>query len=143
MLIINKRLDADETRWIEPIKGLKLKVGSVESHDYKSRQAIVRRHIDRLDAALNVGTKEFDLSTIGDVDSLDDLLLDTCSKYLLLDWRGVGEVVDGKEVAIEYSPESGLVLLKQKPELYWSILKAGSDIAQGIKEKKDDAVGKL
>ncbi|WP_241595997.1 hypothetical protein [Rosenbergiella epipactidis] len=142
MLIISRRLDADETRWIEPIKGLKLKVGSVESHDYKSRQAIVRRHIDRLDAALNVGTKEFDLSTIGDVDSLDDLLLDTCSKYLLLDWQGVGEIVDGKEVAIEYTPESGLALLKQKPELYWSILRTGSDIAQGIKEKKDDAVGK-
>ncbi|WP_241647294.1 hypothetical protein [Rosenbergiella metrosideri] len=142
MLIINKRLDADETRWIEPIKGLKLKVGSVESHDYKSRQAIVRRHIDRLDAALNVGTKEFNLSAIGDVDSLDDLLLDTCSKYLLLDWQGVGEIVGGKEVAIEYSPESGLALLKQKPELYWSILKTGSDIALGIKEKKEEAMGK-
>ncbi|WP_277755659.1 hypothetical protein [Rosenbergiella metrosideri] len=50
--------------------------------------------------------------------------------------------MDGKEVAIEYTPESGLALLKQKPELYWSILRTGSDIAQGIKEKKDDAVGK-
>lgn len=142
MLIINKRLDADETRWIEPEKGLKLKVGSIESHGFKSTNSIVRRHISALDASLKIGTKEFDLSTIGDVDSLDELLLETCAKHLLLDWQGVGELVGGKEIAIEYTPENGLALLKQKPELYWAILKTGSDIAQGIKEQQEEAVGK-
>ncbi|WP_241646877.1 hypothetical protein [Rosenbergiella metrosideri] len=142
MLIINKRLDADETRWIEPVKGLKLKVGSVESHGFKSTNSIVRRHISALDASFNVGTKDFDLSTIGDVDSLDDLLLETCAKHLLIDWQGVGELVDGKEVAIDYTPEHGLALLKQKPDLYWAILKTGSDIAQGIKEQQEESVGK-
>lgn len=142
MLIINKRLDADETRWIEPEKGLKLKVGSVENHAYKSRQSLVRRHIDRLDASLKVGTNDFDLSAIGDVDSLDDLLLETCSQFLLLDWQGVGELVDGKEVAIAYTPEYGLALLKQKPQLYWAIVQTGSEIAHGIEEQKKEVLGK-
>ncbi|WP_241640037.1 hypothetical protein [Rosenbergiella epipactidis] len=144
MLIINKRLDADETRWIDvkSVAGLKLKVGSIDSHGFKSRQAIVRRHIDRLDASFNVGTEQFDLDKVGNIDSLDDLLLEPCVKYLLLDWQGVGEIVDGKEVAIQYTPEHGLDLLRQKPELYWEILKTGSDIAQGVKEQQEEAVGK-
>jgi len=142
MLIINKRLDADGTRWIEPTKGLRLKVSSLASHGFKSRNALVRRHIDKLDAAFKVGTTDFDLSSVGEIDSLDDLLLETCATYLLIDWEGVGELVDGKEVAIEYSKEGGLALLRQSPEYYWAILSAASDIAAGKEEEKKELVGK-
>ena len=142
MLIINKHLDADGTRWIEPVTGLKLKVGSVSSHGFKSRSALVRRHIDKLDNLFKAGTTDFSLNSVGDIDSMDDLLLETCAGHLLLDWEGVGEVVDGKEQAITYTPEVGLIFLQQNPEFYWFILKAGSDIAAGKEEQKQDAVGK-
>lgn len=142
MLIINKHLDADGTRWIEPVPGLKLKVGSTSNHGFKSRTALVRRHIDKLDNSFKVGTTDFSLDAIGDIDSMDDLLLETCSRHLLLDWEGVGEVVDGKEQAIPYTPEAGMVLLQQNPQFYWAIIQAGADIAAGKEEQKQEAVGK-
>ncbi len=142
MLIINKHLDADGTRWIEPVEGLKLKVGSVSSHGFKSRSALVRRHIDKLDSLFKAGTTDFSLKSVGDIDSMDDLLLETCSRHLLLDWEGVGEVVDGKERTIPYTPEAGLTFLQQNPQFYWAILQAGADIAAGKEEQKQDAVGK-
>ena len=142
MLIINKHLDADGTRWIEPVAGLKLKVGSIDAPGFKSRNALVRRHIEKLDNTFRVGTTDFNLAEVGDIDSLDDLLLETCAKYLLLGWEGVGELVDGKEQEISYTPEAGLSFLKQNPQFYWSVLKAGSDIAAGKEEQRQEAVGK-
>ena len=142
MLIINKHLDADGTRWIEPVPGLKLKVGSTSNHGFKSRTALVRRHIDKLDSLFKAGTTDFSLKSVGDIDSMDDLLLETVSRHLLLDWEGVGEVVDGKEQAIPYTPEAGLTFLQQNPQFYWAILQAGADIASGKEEQKQDAVGK-
>lgn len=41
------------------------------------------------------------------MDSVDDLLIDNAARYLLKDWKGVGELVDGVEVALEYTPERG------------------------------------
>ncbi|MBS0855989.1 MULTISPECIES: hypothetical protein [unclassified Tatumella] len=142
MLIINKHLDADGTRWIEPVAGLKLKVGSTSNHGFKSRTALVRRHIDKLDSLFKAGTTDFSLDAVGDIDSMDDLLLETCSRHLLLDWDGVGEVVNGKEQAIPYTPEAGLAFLQQNPEFYWTIIQTGAEIAAGKEERKQDAVGK-
>ncbi|STG54472.1 Rac prophage; protein [Escherichia coli] len=51
--------------------------------------------------------------------------------YLLKDWKGVGELVNGVEVALEYTAERGIALLKQNPELYWQILAEAASIAQG------------
>ena len=95
MIIIAPRIDLNSERWIEPVEGLRLKVGSVDNHHYRSRNALVRRHIEKLDATYKVGTKDFDLSSVGDIDSVDDLLIENCAHYLLKDWEGVGESVDG------------------------------------------------
>jgi len=142
MIIIAPRIDLNSERWIEPVEGLRLKVGSVDNHQYRSRNALVRRHIEKLDVTYKVGTEDFDLSSVGDIDSVDDLLIENCAHYLLKDWEGVGESVDGKEVAIDYTPEKGVALLKQRPELYWQILGTAAEIAEGKAEQTKETVKK-
>ena len=139
MLILNPRIDLNGERWIEPIEGLRLKVASADNHQYRSRNALVRRHIDKMDSSLKVGTSDFSLADVGEVDSVDDLLIENCARYLLKDWEGVGEVVDGKEQAIEYTADKGVALIKQHPELYFQILAAASEIAEGkVEQVKED-----
>lgn len=142
MLILNPRIDLNGERWIEPFEGLRLKVASADNHQYRSRNALVRRHIDKMDSSLKVGTSDFSLADIGDVDSVDDLLIENCARYLLKDWEGVGEVVDGKEQAIEYTADKGVALIKQHPELYFLILAAASEIAEGKAEQVKETVKK-
>jgi hypothetical protein len=50
---------------------------------------------------------------VGEIDSVDDFLIDNVARFLLKDWEGVGQLVDGGEVAIDYTPEIGIVMLKQ------------------------------
>lgn len=142
MLILNPRIDLNGERWIEPIEGLRLKVASADNHQYRSRNALVRRHIDKMDSSLKVGTSDFSLADVGEVDSVDDLLIENCARYLLKDWEGVGEVVDGKEQAIAYTADKGVALIKQHPELYFQILAAASEIAEGKVEQVKETVKK-
>lgn len=142
MLIISPRIDLDSERWFSPMDGLRLLVTSSENPQYRSRNALVRRHIDKMDASYSVGTKDFDLASVGDIDSVDDLLIDNVAKYLLKGWEGVGELVDGAEVAIDYTPERGAVMLKQHPELYWQILAEAASIAQGKEQQTQETVKK-
>ncbi|GAB0725941.1 hypothetical protein NB16F79_39920 [Escherichia coli] len=134
MFILNQKIIIGGERWFTPMKdlkpvdGLKLLVASSDNDQYRSRNALIRRHIEKMDASLHVGTKEFDISKVSEVDSVDDLLIDNAARYLLKDWKGVGELVNGVEVALEYTAERGIALLKQNPELYWQILaEAGYD----------------
>lgn len=142
MLIIPSKLDLNNERWFSPMDGLRLLVASSESPQYRSRNALIRRHIDKMDASYNVGTADFDMEKVSEIDSVDDLLIDNCARYLLKGWEGVGEVVDGKEVAIDYTPERGAVMLKQHPELYWQILAEAASIAQGKEQQKNETVKK-
>lgn len=136
MFILNQKIIIGGERWFTPMKdlkpvdGLKLLVASSDNDQYRSRNALIRRHIEKMDASLHVGTKEFDIAKVDEVDSVDDLLIDNAARYLLKDWKGVGELVDGVEVALEYTPERGATLLKQNPELYWQILAEAARIAQ-------------
>lgn len=142
MLIISPRIDLDGERWFSPIEGMRLLVCSSENPQYRSRNALVRRHIDKMDASFQVGTTEFDLASVGDIDSIDDLLIENASRYLLKGWEGVGEIVDGVEVPIEYSPEGGACLLKQHPELYWKVILEAASIAQGKELQTQETVKK-
>ncbi|EKT54595.1 hypothetical protein [Providencia rettgeri] len=136
MLIINKESKLEVTKWIEPQEGVKLLVGSIENEQYRSTSATIYRHIDRLDDKLNVGTPEFDLTKIDTTQTPDDLLMATVARYLLKDWLGVGEQdINGNQIAIEYSPERGAILLKQNPEFYWKILNAAIELG---KEETDN-----
>lgn len=142
MLIISPRIDLNGERWFSPMEGLRLLVASSETPQFRSRNALVRRHIEKLDASYHVGTTEFDLASVGDIDSVDDLLIDNCARFLLKGWEGVGEVVDGAEVPIDYTPERGSALLKQHPELYWKILAEAASIAHGKEQQKQETVKK-
>lgn len=142
MLIITPKIDLNSERWFSPVDGLRLLVTSSENPQYRSRNALVRRHIDKLDASYQVGTPNFDIEKVGDIDSVDDLLIDNCAQYLLKGWEGVGELVDGKESAIEYTAEHGAALLKQHPEIYWQVLTEAAAIAQGKEQQKQETVKK-
>lgn len=139
MLIVTPKIDLNGERWFSPYKKpedserqfsseevslfkLRLLVASSENPQYRSRNALVRRHIDKMDAGYKVGTKEFNLASVGDIDSVDDLLIDNVARFLLKGWEGVGQLVDGSEVALDYTPELGIAMLKQYPDLYWLIL---------------------
>lgn len=146
MFILNQKIIIGGERWftpmkdLKPIDGLKLLVASSDNDQYRSRNALIRRHIEKMDASLHVGTKEFDISKVSEVDSVDDLLIDNAARYLLKDWKGVGELVNGAEVALEYTPERGIALLKQNPELYWQILAEAASIACGKEQQKQDTI---
>ncbi|KEY43386.1 hypothetical protein ABEG75_11555 [Pantoea agglomerans] len=144
MLILKTpKLDVNSERWITPMEGLKLKVGSISNPAFRSHNAIVRRHIDKLDARFKVGTPDFNPAEIDVTEISDDLLIDSVAKHLLIDWEGVGEANDGgNEKAVEYSAEKGKALLLQHPELYWAVLGTASDIAAGKEEQKNETVGK-
>lgn len=148
MIILNPRIDVGGERWftplkdLKPIEGLKLLVSSIDNDQYRSRNALIRRHIEKMDASYQVGTSEFSLSAVGEIDSADDLLIDNCARYLLKDWKGVGELVDGEEVPIEYIPERGAALMKQEPAIYWQILAEAASIAQGKEQQKQETVKK-
>lgn len=159
MIILTPRIDVGGERWFFPYKRdekrkkpyteeeeakfrLRLLVASSETPQFRSRNALVRRHIDKLDASYQVGTDKFDLASVGDIDSVDDLLIDNCARHLLKGWEGVGELVDGNEVPIDYTPESGIALLKQNPELYWMVLAEAASIAQGKEQQKQETVKK-
>lgn len=143
MIILNKEVQLEAAKWIEPITGLKLLVGSIENNDYRTTSATIYRHIDRLDNKMNVGTPEFDLTKIDVTQTPDDLLMATTARYLLKDWEGVGELnQSGEQVAIEYTPERGAMLLKQNPELYWKILNAAIELGKDESEQVAETVKK-
>lgn len=144
MLILKTpKFDANSECWIEPMEGLKLKVGSISNPAFRSHNAMVRRHIDKLDARFKVGTTEFNPAEVDVSDVSDDLLIDSVAQHLLVDWEGVGEADgNGAEKAIDYSPEKGKALLLQHPELYWAVLSTASDIAAGKEEQTKETVGK-
>lgn len=143
MFILNQKIIIGGERWFTPMKdlkpvdGLKLLVASSDNDQYRSRNALIRRHIEKMDASLHVGTKEFDISKVSEVDSVDDLLIDNAARYLLKDWKGVGELVNGVEVALEYTAERGIALLKQNPELYWQILQKQPASPSKEQQKQD------
>ncbi|STT78390.1 ydaY [Klebsiella pneumoniae] len=117
-------------------------MASSENPQYRSRNALVRRHIDKMDAGYKVGTKEFNLASVGDIDSVDDLLIDNVARFLLKGWEGVGQLVDGSEVALDYTPELGIAMLKQYPDLYWLILARPQALLRGKEQQTQETVKK-
>ena len=68
------------------------------------------------------------------------LLIDNAARFLLKGWEGVGKLVDGIEVALDYTPELGAAMLKQHPALYWLILAEAANIAQGKEQQTQETV---
>ena len=159
MLIISSQIDLNGERWFYPYKKpagskkkftpedealfkLRLLVASSENPQYRSRNALVRRNIHKWAASYQVGRYVFDLACVGVIDSVDDLLIDNAARFLLKGWEGVGQLVDGSEVALDYTPELGIAMLKQYPDLYWRILAEAASIAQGKEQQTQETVKK-
>ncbi|MEY0725905.1 hypothetical protein AB7254_01335 [Providencia rettgeri] len=143
MFILNDKSVCELVKWIEPIKGLRLLIGSINNDDYRSVNSTIHRHIDRLDTKMKVGTPEFDPAEIEITKAPDEMLTSTAARYLIRDWEGVGELnAKGKEVAIEYTPERGTMLLNQKPEIYWQVLHAAAFVGREEEEQVADTVKK-
>ena len=81
MLIVTPKIDLNGERWFFPYKKpedserqfsaeeeslfkLRLLVASSENPQYRSRNALVRRHIDKMDAGYKVGTTDFNLASV-------------------------------------------------------------------------------
>lgn len=163
ILIKAPRADIGSERWFHPYKrpakkegeqavaatpeqealySLAFLVRSGANNQFRSRNAVIRRHIEKMDNAANVGTKDFSLESMPDIDNVDDLLIENLARYILIDWKGVGELVEGKEVPVDYTPEKGVQMLKQNAVLYWSILGEANDIAEGKEQQKEETIAK-
>ncbi|WP_272667593.1 MULTISPECIES: hypothetical protein [unclassified Providencia] len=144
MLILNENSKVEMTEWIEPQEGVKLLVGSIENEHYRTTSATIFRHVDKLDSKMNVGTPDFDIDKIDITQTPDDLVMAAVARYLVKDWKGIGELNEkGEEVAIEYTPERGEILLKQKPEFYWKILNAAIELGKEESEQTVKTIKKL
>lgn len=158
MLIISSQIDLNGERWFFPYKSQQ----EVKRNSRRKTRRYLNSvcwwpvarihntaHAMRWCGAIStkwtratVGTDAFDLASVGEIDSVDDLLIDNCARFLLKDWEGVGELVDGTETAVAYTPERGVALLKQNPSLYWLILAEAANIAQGKEQQTQETVKK-
>lgn len=145
MFTIKNRVAIGGERWFEPkgYNGLRLKISSLDNPQYRSVNAIIRRHLQKTDEVAGVGTKAFKIGGIQDgIDNLDDLLIENAANNLIVDWEGVGEVVDGKEVELKYTKQKAAELLKQNPMLFWAVLGEAEEIANGQEQQAKETVAK-
>lgn len=129
-------LDINGTRWVEFAPGAEILVGSIASPIYKSHQALINRHLALINQQARVGTTEFSLSNIPDVEleTDDDLFIELAAKHLIKDWRGV-DVEERPGESAPYSPELCAQLIKQMNSVYFLALRTGTDIARRVEEQ--------
>ncbi|MGH8330928.1 MAG: hypothetical protein ACRER3_05790 [Pseudomonas fluorescens] len=136
-------LDVVSTRWIEPAPGLRLQIGSSARPGYTSDFRQIQRHLEFASRQMGVGTEEFDIlkkSTL-EIPDPDILFVELACKHLILDWEGVAEAEDPNTPA-PYTPERGVVLVEQMPEIYFLVLKTANDIALRQEEQITETVEK-
>lgn len=136
-------LDALSTRWIEPVPGLRLQVGSSARSGYTSDFRQIQRHLEFASRQMGVGTEDFDIlkKSALEIPDPDILFVELACKHLVVDWEGVAEAEDPKTPA-PYTPERGVVLIEQMPEVYFLVLQAANAIALRQKEQVADTVEK-
>lgn len=129
-------LDLNGQRWVEFAPGAEILVGSIANPLYKSHQALINRHLALINQQARVGTAEFSLSDIPDVEleTDDDLFIELAAKHLIKDWRGV-DVEENPGEPAPYSPDLCIQLIKQMNSVYFLALRTATDIARRIEEK--------
>ena len=132
-------LDVISTRWIEPVPGLRLQVGSSARPGYTSDFRQIQRHLETAARQMGVGTENFDIlkQASFDIPDPDILFVELACKHLILAWEGVAEAED-PETPAPYTPERGVLLIEQLPEVYFLILQAANAIA--LREQEQVAV---
>ncbi|HDS1744201.1 hypothetical protein [Pseudomonas sp. M2] len=136
-------LDINGQRWVEFAPGAEILVGSIANPLYKSHQALINRHLALINQQARVGTAEFSLSDIPDVEleTDDDLFIELAAKHLIKDWRGV-DIEEKPGEPAPYSPELCVQLIKQMNSVYFLALRTGNDIARRVEEKTQSTVEK-
>lgn len=136
-------LDALSTRWIEPAPGLRLQVGSSARSGYTSDFRQIQRHLEFASRQMGVGTEEFDILKKSplEIPDPDIIFVELACKHLIIDWQGVAEAED-PDTPAPYTPERGVVLIEQMPEVYFLVLQAANAIALRQKEQVADTVEK-
>lgn len=136
-------LDAISTRWIEPVAGLRLKVASAAKEGYKNDFRVVMRHVQALSGQHGIGTEEFSVLKMGDLPPLDSdkLFVELACKHLVIEWEGVAEFDDPGKPA-PYTPERGVLLMEQLPDIYFVVMRAAQAIAMRQKEQAAETLGK-
>ena len=129
-------LDINGERWVEFAPGAQILVGSIASPLYKSHQALINRHLAAINQQARVGTAEFSLSDIPDVEleTDDDLFVELAAKHLIKDWKGV-DVEEKPGEPAPYSAELCIALINQMPSVYFLALRTATDIARRVEEK--------
>jgi hypothetical protein len=138
-----EHLDALSTRWIEPVEGLRIKVASAAKEGYKNDFRVVMRHVQALSGQHGIGTEGFSVLKMADLPPLDSdkLFVELACKHLVIDWEGVAEADDpGKPTP--YTPERGVLLMEQLPEIYFVVMQAAQAIALRQKEQAAETLGK-
>jgi len=136
-------LDLNGQRWVEFAPGAEILVGSIASPIYKSHQALINRHLALINQQARVGTSEFSLADIPDVEleTDDDLFIELAAKHLIKDWKGV-DVEERPGEPAPYTPELCIQLIKQMNSVYFLALRTGTDIARRVEEKAAATVEK-
>ena len=126
-------LDINGQRWVEFAPGAEILVGSIANPIYKSHQALIRRHLAAINQQTGVGTAEFSIDAIPDVqlDTDDDLFIELAAKHLIKDWRGV-DVEDRPGEPAPYTADLCIQLIKQMNSVYFLALRTAADIARRV-----------
>lgn len=136
-------LDINGERWVEIAPGAEILVGSIAHPIYKSKQALIRRHLAAINQQAGVGTDEFTVSALPDAASEtdDDLFIDLAVRHLIKDWKGV-DVEARPGVPAVYSPELCKALIEQMPSVYFTALQTAVDIAKRVEQKAAETAEK-
>ena len=136
-------LDTISTRWIEPVEGLRIKVASAAKEGYKNDYRIIMRHVQALSGQHGIGTEEFSVLKLGDLPPLDSdkLFVELACKHLITEWEGVAEFDDPGKPA-PYTPERGVLLMEQLPQIYFVVMQTAQAIALRQKEQAAETLGK-
>lgn len=129
-------LDINGQRWVEFAPGAEILVSSIANPIYRSHQALINRHLAAINQQAGVGTAEFSVGSIPDVqlETDDDLFVELAAKHLIKDWKGV-DVEENPGEPAPYSPELCTALINQMPSMYFLALRTATDIARRIEEK--------
>lgn len=129
-------LDINGQRWVEFAPGAEILVSSIANSIYRSHQALVNRHLAAINQQTGVGTADFSIGAIPDVqlETDDELFVELAAKHLINDWKGV-DVEEKPGEPAPYSPELCVALINQMPSMYFLALRTATDIARRVEEK--------
>lgn len=129
-------LDINGQRWVEFAPGAEILVSSIANPIYRSHQALVNRHLAAINQQAGIGTADFSIGAIPDVqlETDDELFVELAAKHLIKDWKGV-DVEEKPGEPAPYSPELCVALINQMPSMYFLALRTATDIARRVEEK--------